>query len=138
MEFKSREVRTSTKLKSLDTQEARSRDMALQKLKKSRYFRPMIKHQFEQSELLKECLETEIVNLKWLETQKQLAKEDDLLNERLTKQKLQTESIRHISKRGQCNIIVFPSTESIPSILTSDNHNIPTPHKTVSNDVVTS
>jgi hypothetical protein len=126
-----RALRDSTKSKSLDTEVSESlrkeaaelRQKQQQRLKQ----REKIKHQFEQRELLNEGLTTEISNLKWIENRKALAKEDEAVAEKSMKQKLQKEAcIRHMSKRGQYNMIVFPSTESMPSILTQGDEANPT------------
>lgn len=121
----SRTVRESTKNKSLDTEAADAirkeatalRQQQIQRMKQ----RQEIKHQFTQEDLLKECLETELNNIRWVENRKALAKEDESVSEKLSKQiKEKDKQIRHLSKRGQYNVIIFPSVESMPPILMQD------------------
>lgn len=122
--------RDSTLSKTLDTEISESirkeaaelRQKQQQRLKQQE----KIKHQFEQRELLQEGLATEVTNRKWIENRKALAKEDEANVETAMKQKPQKEAcIRHVSKRGQYNVVIFPSTEVMPSILTQSEESYP-------------
>lgn len=120
----SRSVRESTKIKTVDADINREK-IKHSKSNKYRKQHPLIKHKFSQQELLKEAIETEIQNLKWVENQKKLATEDStrqhLLDKGIKQGGSQGSFTRWVSRKGSYNIVTFSDVDSMPSFLVANS-----------------
>lgn len=111
-------IRASTKQKSQEAHEATEILKARPKPK----IRPQIRHQFTQKQLLDDALKTEVVNAKWLQSQKLAEDERSALAKPVKKQVDRIK--RTLSRRGAYTTITFSEVEDMPRILTE--HTEPT------------
>ncbi len=111
-----RNVRTSTKVKSLETEKAlKQSQKAYSEALKLKQNYPQIIHQFTQMELLKDALITEENNELWLRRQSLNYEDPNAVSERVSKS-LNTKCKRTLSKRGSLNTVTFTDTDDFPKI----------------------
>eukprot|EP01035_Chromulina_nebulosa_P018602 gene18602-24331_t len=116
-----RQVRESTKIKTKDADTAR---LLAESCRIRIKHRPPIKYQFDQDELLREALDTEIESQVWLDSQKLATADDSTIDKPTKALQLATNYIRYHSRKGSYNTITFPTTESMPDFLRDPNRHI--------------